>query len=30
MNSMFATGAPARQPMAMPSPVAVSGLVVYR
>ena len=27
---MLATGQPARQPMAMPSPVAVSGLVVYR
>jgi hypothetical protein len=28
MNSMFATRQPARQAMAMPSPVAVSGLVV--
>ncbi len=30
MNSMFATRQPARQAMAMPSPVAMSGLVVYR
>ncbi len=30
MNSMFATRQPARQPIAMPSPLAVSGLVVYR
>ncbi len=30
MNSMFATRQPARHAMAMPSPVAVSGLVVYR
>jgi hypothetical protein len=30
MNSMFATRQPARQAAAMPSPVAVSGLVVYR
>ena len=28
MNSMFATRQPARQAVAMPSPVAVSGLVV--
>ena len=28
MNSMFATRQPARQAMAMPSPVEVSGLVV--
>ena len=30
MNSMFDTRQPARQAIAMPSPVAVSGLVVYR
>jgi hypothetical protein len=30
MNSMFDTRQPARQAAAMPSPVAVSGLVVYR
>ena len=30
MNSMFATVAPARNAIAMPSPDAMSGLLVYR
>ncbi|MNT60040.1 hypothetical protein D3C72_1975970 [compost metagenome] len=30
MNSMFDTRQPARQAMAMPSPLAVSGFVVYK
>ena len=30
MNSMFDTRQPARHAIAMPSPVAVSGFVVYR
>ena len=30
MNSILETRQPARQPIAIPSPVAVSGFVVYR